>query len=295
MLRIYRQSLGIRPARIAMLWFLFCIAFSANAQQNNAYEVFAIKFAGTDQPFYEGEWADGAPKDVPVPISFMFWVLKGSNGKNVLVDAGFLPEKVKEEAFFKIAGYIRPDSALLKVGLKAGDITDMIISHPHWDHIGGLGLFPNAQVWMQRLDFQGFVGTAWQKDGNKGGLAKEDVRSVVELNLVGKLNLIDGDNKEILPGIKVFTGSKHTYDSQYVLVNNGKENVIIASDNIWIYYSLDHLAPPSPGGTHDPKGYVDAIRRMKTLVGDPKYILPGHDSRVFERFPSAVKGVAAIK
>lgn len=274
---------------------LLCMPFGSSAQKPNTYEVYAIKFAGSDHKFYEGDWADGAPKDVPVDISFMLWLLKGSNGHNILVDAGFMPEKVREEEFFKLVDYVRPDSALFKLGIAPGEVTDIIISHPHWDHLGGIRLFPNANIWMQKLDFQGFVGTAWQKDGSSGGFAKEDVRLVIDLNLAGRLKLVDGDAKEILPGITVFTGSKHTYDSQYVLVNNGKENIVIASDNIWIYYSLDHLAPPSPGGTADPKAYVAAMKRMKTLVSDPKYILPGHDSRVFERFTSVSNGVVVIR
>lgn len=218
-----------------------------------------------------------------------------SDGRNVLVDAGFLEEKVQQEKFFQIVDYVRPDSALLKIGIKPEDITDIILSHPHWDHVGGASLFPNARLWMQKLDFQGFVGTAWQKDGNKGGFAKGDVRLLVELNLAGRLNLIDGDNKEILPGITVFTGSKHTFDSQYVLVGNGEHKIVIASDNVWIYYSLDHLVPASQGGTHDPAGHVRAMERMKTLASSPKYILPGHDGRVFEKFPKVMAGVAAVK
>ncbi len=284
----------MKSAVFAIAAFLLCFPFFAQAQADT-YEVFAIKFAGTDKQFYEAEWASGGGKDVPVPISFMFWLLKGKNGRNILVDAGFMPEKVKEEEFFKIAGYVRPDSALLKMGVKPGEVSDIILSHPHWDHLGGVALFPNATLWMQKDDFDGFVGAAWQKDGRKGGFAPSDVRMVIDLNLAGRLSLVAGDNREIIPGVTVFTGSKHTYDSQYVMVSNGKEKVVIASDNIWIYYSLDHLTPPSPGGTTDPQGYVDAIKRMKTLVSDPKYILPGHDSRVFGKFPAAAPGVAAIR
>ncbi|HEY4875582.1 MAG TPA: hypothetical protein VIH86_08430 [Puia sp.] len=49
--------------------------------------------------------------------------------------------------------------------------------------------------------------------------------------------MVDGDNKEIIPGIKVYTGSRHTFDSQYVLVKSGTDKIIIASDNIYFYYN----------------------------------------------------------
>lgn len=99
---------------------------------------------------------------------------------------------------------------------------------------------------------------------------------MVELNMAGKVNLVDGDDKEIMPGIEVFTGSRHTFNSQYVL-DTQPNKIIIASDNIWIYCSPDHMVPPSPGGTLDPVGYVKAMQRIKTMVSDPKYVIPGCD------------------
>jgi len=139
------------------------------------------------------------------------------------------------------------------------------------------------------------VSTAWQKGQDSGGFEKRDVRVMVDLNMAGRVTLVDGDNKEIIPGIKVFTGSRHTFNSQYVLVDTAPNKVILASDNIWIYYSLDHLVPPSVGGTLDPAGYVKAMQRMKTMVKDVKYIIPGHDAAVFSRFPTLAKDVVEIK
>ncbi len=211
-----------------------------------------------------------------------------------MVDAGFLND-LEDAKEFKVVNYLRPDTALLKTGLKAADITDVIISHPHWDHIDGIGLFPNAHVWMQKEDFNYFVSTAWQKGESNGGFQKRDVRTMIDLNLAGKLTLVDGDDKEIIPGIKVFTGSRHTFNSQYVLVETGANKIVLASDNIWIYYSLDHLVPASKGGTLDPAGYVKAMQRMKTMVSDVKFIIPGHDSQAFSRFPVVADGVIEIK
>ena len=101
--------------------------------------------------------------------------------------------------------------------------------------------------------------------------------------------------KEIIPGIKVFTGSRHTFNSQFVLVETGTNKVILASDNIWVYYSLEHLCPPSPGGTFDTTAYVRSMQRMKTLVTNPRYIIPGHDARIFSLFPKITEGVVKIE
>jgi glyoxylase-like metal-dependent hydrolase (beta-lactamase superfamily II) len=276
-----------------LLALLIAATILSARSQTATYKVYAIKFAGTVYPFTAADWAKGGSKADSVKINFMVWLIMG-NGKNILVDAGFLSD-IEDAKEFKVVNYIRPDSAISKLVLKSGDITDIILSHPHWDHIDGVGLFPNAHVWIQKEDFNYFVSTAWQKGEGNGGFVKRDVRMMIDLNLAGKVTLVNGDDQEIIPGIKVFTGSRHTFNSQYVLVNTGTNKVVVASDNIWIYYNLEHLAPASDGGTLDPAGYVKAMQRMKTMVTDVKYIIPGHDARVFSKFPAIADGIVEIK
>lgn len=272
---------------------MLCGALTGSAQTAN-YKVYAIRFAAMAHPTAISVWADKGPDNDSVKIDFSIWLIKGDNGKNVLVDAGFRNDIV-EAKDFEVVNYIRPDSALAKVGLKPADITDIILSHPHWDHIDGVGLFPNAHVWIQKEDYNYFVGAAWATDSTSGGFDKRDVRTMVELNMARKVTLVDGDNKEIIPGIKVYTGSRHTYNSQFVVVSSGAKNIVLASDNIWIYYSLDHMVPASRGGTLDPAGYVRSMQRMKTLATSPKYIIPGHDAKVYSIFPAVADGVARIE
>lgn len=257
------------------------------------YEVYAVKFASSAYPFTVADWADKGPKDQPVKIDFMVWLIKGDNGKNILVDAGFLND-IPNAAEFKIVNYVRPDSSLLPLGLSANDITDIIVSHPHWDHIDGLNLFPNARIWMQQEDYNYFVGRAWQKDGEPGGFVQRDVRMLLDINLAGRLVLVKGDNQNILPGITVYTGSKHTYESQYALVETGHRKIILASDNIWIYYSLENLRPAAYGGTLDTTGYKNAMIRMKQLAPSKNAIIPGHDDAIFTLFPMVKPGIVRI-
>ena len=262
--------------------------------QTEQYTVYALRFASMAYPSPISDWVDKGPHNDSVQINFMIWLIKGDHGRNILVDAGFLKD-IPEAKAFDIAHYVRPDSTLTKLGLQPGDITDIILSHPHWDHIDGVGLFPNAHIWIQKEDFNYFVGAAWQKDGHHGGFNKRDVRMLMDLNLAGRVTLVDGDDKEIIPGITVYTGSRHTYNSEYALVNTGRNKIILASDNIWVYYSLEHLLPAAPGGTLDPAGYVKAMERMKTLVTNTRFIIPGHDAKIFTIFPTVTEGVVKIE
>jgi glyoxylase-like metal-dependent hydrolase (beta-lactamase superfamily II) len=278
---------------LILLVFLF-VHISLFFQNSNEYEVYAIRF-GKAGFIKLSEVAVGASGNDSVGDCYMFWLLKG-NGRNILVDAGFLlNENSNRDHFWNTNNYIRPDSALLRVNLSAKDITDIIITHPHWDHLGGIVLFPSAQIWMQTDDYNYFTGTAWQKKGINGGFYKEDVKLIVAKNLEGKLNLIKGDSIEIYPGIRVFIGSKHTWESQYVLVNTNTDKVIIASDNSWYYYNLEHLASIPLKYTFDADAYVRQLSRMRTLQPDVSLIIPGHDAHVFSKFQKVAEDVVKIR
>ncbi|WP_342644389.1 N-acyl homoserine lactonase family protein [Mucilaginibacter sp. CSA2-8R] len=283
---LYRISLLITV-------FLFVIHTDVDAQ-TPAYKIYAVPFAHSGYPFTAADWAQGGSKTEQLDITFSIWLIKSSTGRCILVDAGF-ERDIEDAKEFQLSSYIRPDSALRQLGVKPEDVTDVIISHPHWDHIDGVNHFPKAQFWMQKEDFDYFVGRAWQQPKDTGGFAKRDVRKLTELNLAGRLKLISGDNQQILPGIKVFTGSKHTYGSQYVLVDKIKQPTIIASDNVWIEANIRQLLPPVKGGTLSPAGYIAAMKRMKTMVKQSKYIIPGHDGVVYKRFPAVGNGIVQIK
>jgi glyoxylase-like metal-dependent hydrolase (beta-lactamase superfamily II) len=106
------------------------------------------------------------------------------------------------------------------------------------------------------------------------------------------VTLIDGDDQEIIDGIRVYTGGRHTFASQYVGVRTAKGTVVIASDNMYLYENLAQHAPIAQ--TFDAASNLKAQDRMKQIASSPDLIVPGHDPEVFVRFPRPGNGVAAI-
>lgn len=226
-----------------------------------------------------------------VSFSYYMWFLRGDNGRNILVDVGY--ERDYSRPLAPGQYYIRPDSALQRIDINPDDITDIIITHSHNDHIGGLDLFGNGTIWIQRNEYLYFVGDGWQEGADQRGLNKDDVMRIVRANINGRVKFVDGDNKEIIPGIKVFTGSTHTFESQHLLVDTEDEKVMLASDDSWFYYNLDNELSVSL--VRNPDAYIEQLRRMKKMVSNPELIIPGHDPQVMQRFQKVAEGVVRIR
>ncbi|HEY2460302.1 MAG TPA: N-acyl homoserine lactonase family protein [Candidatus Acidoferrum sp.] len=253
------------------------------------YTIQAIRYANSPG-FPVAELVMGAPKDEKVDIAFVIWLVRG-DGRTILFDSGFHREKWMKQ--FPVTDYVRPDEAVKLAGVKPEEVTDIVISHAHWDHMGGIDLFPKARVWIQKEEFKYYTGEAWQAGGRKGGIDPEDVAELVKRNTEGRLRFVDGDDVEIFPGIRAYTGARHTHASQYIRVE-GSPTFVLASDNCYLYRNLETHAASATFSEADRAGNVAAQKRMVELAGAEERVVPGHDMLQFKRFRSDGR-VAQIK
>ena len=263
----------------------------ARADEPPPYEVYAVRY-GTLPGCPVSFLVQGADRQRKVDLAMTVWVLKGPDGRTVLVDAGFYRPPVMKE-YEGIADYTRPDRAVGRLGIKPEEVTDVIVTHMHSDHIDGVDLFPKATVWIQKDEFNHYTREVKPPSGKGAPTEQDDVSALMKLNTEGRVRLVDGDAKEILPGVTVYTGGKHTFASQYVGVNTKSGRMVVASDNVYLYENLDKHVPIT--ATLDAKSNLAAQDRMKQLATNPRLIIPGHDPEVFVRFPKPGNGVARIE
>ena len=256
--------------------------------QNPVYQVHAVRFATI--PFRVSGLVAGADRARMIDIAMMVWVATDGAGRVVLVDAGFHRDAFLQQ--WTPRDYVKPSAAVQAgLGLAPETVTDIIVSHVHWDHVDGVDLFPRARVWIQREEFAHHIGA----DGAvlNRAIAADDAKLLAGVQTAGRLRLIDGDDREILPGIRVYTGGKHTFGSQYVAVRTAGGPVVIASDNAYLYENLEKRVAIAQ--TLDAASNLAAQARMLTLAASPRLVVPGHDPAVFERFPAVKPGVARIQ
>jgi glyoxylase-like metal-dependent hydrolase (beta-lactamase superfamily II) len=225
-----------------------------------------------------------------IDLAMVVWLIRGG-GHTILLDSGFHRDTFLKE--FPMKDYLRPDEAVRLAGVAPDQVTDIVVSHAHWDHMGGIDLFPKAQVWIQKDEYRYYTGEAWQPGGDHGGIDPEDVKELVQLNTEGRLHLVDGENVEIFPGIVAHTGSRHTYASQFLEVR-GTPNYVLASDNVYLYLNLSsHLASGTFSDVDHPANIANQAR-MIAMAGSADRVVPGHDMLQFKKFPTHGR-IATIK
>ena len=271
---------------VALLALLSLSAGSLRPVQTPAWEVYAVRY-GTLANFPTRYLVAGADTTRTSEVALTIWLLKGPD-RTVLVDAGFYRDQFLRS--WRPAEFRRPSDVLDSLGVRAATVTDIIVTHVHWDHLDGADLFPNARIWIQREEYEHHVGAKGEVLDR--AISPVDATMLFNLHTEGRVRLVEGDAQEIIPGVRVYTGGRHTYASQYVGVNTRSGTVIIASDNMYLYENLERRVPIA--ATLDSVSNLAAQDRMKTLAAKPELVIPGHDPAVFTRFPMSRPGFVRI-
>lgn len=275
------------PSRGSLIALAALAIAGAPAHAPPTYEVYAVRYATLPRFRVSGLIA-GADTSRRIDLAMMVWVIKGG-GRTILVDAGF--HRADLVSRWHPTDFTPPSDAIAKLGIKPEDVTDVIVSHVHWDHLDGIDLFPRAKVWLQREEFEHHL--------DSSGVVKDraidaaDAKILAEIAHEGRVMLVDGDGKEIIPGITVYTGGKHTFASQFATVATAAGTVVLASDNAYLYENFAKHVPIAQ--TLDSASNLRTQTRMLSLASDPRLIVPGHDPEVFVRFPTPGNGVALIR
>jgi glyoxylase-like metal-dependent hydrolase (beta-lactamase superfamily II) len=254
------------------------------------YEVYAVRYA-TISNFAVSSLIAGADRARRMDIAMMIWVLKGVDGRIAIVDSGFHRDQYFRQ--FAVRDFVAPSDAIAPLGIRAADVTDILLTHMHWDHAGGVDLFPSARVWIQKDEYDYYTGEAWQARNTHGGIDQDDVLEIVRRNLQGKVTFVRGDDETTLSGITFGIGGRHTWQSQFVTVQTKNGTVVLASDNMYLYENLDTHKPISQ--TLDAASNLRTQDRMRSLASDVHRLIPGHDPAVFDRFPRISDRIVRIE
>jgi glyoxylase-like metal-dependent hydrolase (beta-lactamase superfamily II) len=210
-------------------------------------------------------------------IEYFVWLLR-HQGRLILVDTGFSAEEGRARGR---AMLIHPVDALARLGIGASDITDVVITHLHYDHAGNLGDFPNARFHIQDREMAYGTGRCMCHRHMRKPFAAEAVVDAVRLVFKDRMYFHDGD-AELSPGLSLHLIGGHSKGLQVVrLVADGK-TVVVASDALHFEHYLDDKnAFPLYA---DYLEVVEGYRRLVELAGPNGVLIAGHDPKVLSNF-----------
>ncbi len=183
-----------------------------------------------------------------------------------------------------------PVDTLGKLGVDPASVGHLVLSHLHYDHTGHVGDFPGARIVLQQRELQFWTGPHADRGETPHLCEPGDLTGIVERNLEGRVDLVDGD-VDIVPGVTAHLVGGHTAGLQILRVNTGRGHAVLAADASHFYANLEDDRPYSI--VHHLPAMFDAFDRIKALADADELIVPGHDPLVLERFP-AVDGLEGL-
>ena len=276
---------------------------NAAASPQDGWEVFVIEYAQSqDQPvasLIQGAYGDGV---MNVPFAF---VLARGHGRNILVDCGFMREGngIAVAGKFGIPRWISPVRMIAEMGVAAEKISDIVLTHAHFDHIGSIEQFPGATLHIQKRELLSWIelmALPRQFGFLTQVLDTDDIYSALDAAREHRLILLDGDTDAVLPGVHVRSGEGHTIGQQYVILETAKGRMVVSGDCV---YGARNLTGTDNDGVYIPLGSgigsiwdqlksLDRINRE--IAGNLDRLVILHDFDRWQRF-AMVKEVEGFR
>lgn len=245
-----------------------------------AYEIHALRY-GTHTLRADQLAIGRAPEEGGGTIDYFVWAIR-DGARCIVVDTGFGREAGTRRGRKLLH---EPADLLAELGVAAADVTDVVLTHLHYDHAGNYDAFPNATFHLQDREMAHATGRHMGQAITRGPYECEEVVGVVREVFGGHVKFHDGD-AEIAPGISLHRIGGHAPGLQVVRVATARGPVVLASDASHFYSGFLEGAV-FPVLFHIGE-MLDGYRRVKELAASPLHVIPGHDPLVMELFPASI-------
>jgi glyoxylase-like metal-dependent hydrolase (beta-lactamase superfamily II) len=246
----------------------------------SGYQIYAIKYAELAREARHN-FIDGDPHDTsPMPLNYYVWAIVGAE-RTIVVDTGF-GSAVGTKRGRTITAPV--ENGLEAIGVSAPRVSDVIITHMHYDHCGNDDLFAAARYHLQDAEMEYATGRCMCHREISKAFEADDVARMVHRVFDGRVLFHDGTD-EIAPGISVHHIGGHTKGLQAVRVETERGHVVLASDASHFYAHMEQeRAFPILYNLGD---LIEGYRKLRSLASSPRHIIPGHDPLVLDRYPPA--------
>ena len=231
-------------------------------------------FAGVDPALWTAALGIASPEE-GVPFNFGTFLIR-SGGRNILIDSGYgTPAKA-----MNILGGGELPARIAEAGLRPDEVTDVIHTHLHGDHIGwnvtpGANggpdtlTFPNATFHIAQRELDYWMNAA-PKDDDRTKFAH---RNTVPIQAVGHIKTFDGE-VEVLPGISAIATPGHTPGHTTFMISSAGQELLIVGDAAHHPIHFEHH-DWIPGVDLDPAESTRSRGKLSALAADRGAIVTG--------------------
>lgn len=245
------------------------------------WDVFAIKYADRNARTRADSFIFDDNHDAPHAMDYFMWLLR-RGPKVILVDTGY---DTAEASARGRPIRLDPVTALAPFSIKPEDVTDIIVTHLHYDHAGGLHLFPNARLHLQAAEMAYATGPCMCHDTIRKPFTAGHICEAIQRLYSGKVAFYDGE-AEIDDGVTVHCVGGHSRGLQCVRVRTKAGWMVLASDAA--HYYENFLARKPFPIVVDLQNMLDGFTTLERLASSTNLIIPGHDPLVRTYFPSTL-------
>ena len=245
------------------------------------WEVYAVKYADRNTRTRADSFIFDDNHDTAHAMDYFMWLLKRGS-QVILVDTGYDTDEAEARGR---PIRLDPVTALAPFNLRPEDVDDIIVTHLHYDHAGGLHLFPNARLHLQAAEMAFATGPCMCHDVLRMPFTAAHVCEAVTRLYSGKVTFYDGD-AEVAEGVTVHCIGGHSRGLQCVRVRTQSGWLVLASDASHFYENV-FARKPFPIVV-DLQNMLDGFARLEQLASAPGLIVPGHDPLVRDYFASVL-------
>ncbi|MEL4071180.1 N-acyl homoserine lactonase family protein [Ochrobactrum sp. GPK 3] len=222
------------------------------------------------------------PHESGADLDYFVWLAR--RGDEVFViDTGFGQDAADARGRTLLR---KPVDALALLGVDADKVSQVVLTHLHYDHAGTLGDFPAAHFHLQVDEAGHATGPCMCDPKARAPFDVENIVAYIRSLYAGRIEFHRGD-RELSPGFWLHAVPGHSAGLQAVRVYTARGWVVLASDATHFYANVEHRNPFPV--LYDEASLIRGYARLTELAPSLDHIVPGHDPAVMQAYsaPSA--------
>jgi glyoxylase-like metal-dependent hydrolase (beta-lactamase superfamily II) len=227
----------------------------------------------------------GEDIDRRIELGYFLWCVQSDDGAIVVIDAGFTEGAAEARG---IVDFVSPHDALAELGVNAAAVETVVITHLHWDHMGGFEYFPAARFLVGRAEWDWTMGRL----GDKSRMLDETYDRQKLYGFRGldpaRVEFVD-DGHEPVPGCRLEVVGGHTPGHTVVRVSTRRGDVALLGDLAYLSANVEFESAP-----------LICYDRWRTRDLYASYqsgsvqLVPGHDLTVLDMLEERLSRTIAV-